>query len=424
MECKPPHHRPAPPAGPAPSPGPAGARPGLGAGPAAHTAAPGAAARLQRPRTPAARAGRLCRLLGVLVWLLSMPAVAVTAAPAGAVPPPAGDATGLLYEFRAGSWLGGAYREPPAGPFSHCQVERRYEDGTRLRFGIDRDQALVMFLRYPGWQLEPGTGMDVALQIDDRVLGRFSALGDRHLLAVRLGGRRDVFAELTRGRRLQVETPAGTVSLALTDAREALRRVRECVNLAAALPPGRPGSFADRLDNPYAQDRPPYDSSGQAPSRAERDLLEAWGFLLEQAGLGAFEFLHPASISPEAPPVLAWQSIERDVLGLLHIFPGGDLNADAAIGLTLMALAEDCEGGYYSGGLPARRVGAYVLKAGSIECVKASGTVYATAAAIVERSAVQVVVHIAHQRDAVFIQEVNARLLEVVASLLAGSGGE
>lgn len=330
----------------------------------------------------------------------------------------------LIYEFRAGEWLGGAYRDPAGGGFSHCQVDHALADGSRLGFGIDRDHELVLFLERPTWTFEPEAVDGASLRVDGRELGRFPALAEGGLLAVRLGGRRDVFGELGRGRELELTLsgagpgtePSARVSLA--GSRAALARTKECVDLALALPPDHAGSFADRMTNPFAEGRSPFDSSGQAPSRAERDLLEAWRFLIEQAGMGPFQFVRPADIAPDSPPALAWQSLEHDVLGLLHLFPGGSVSAEDAIGLTLMALSENCALGHYTGGLPSRRAGRYTLKAGSIQCLRESETIYATVAAIVDPDSVTLVVHIAQSEDALFIQEVNSRLLEVLAGLL------
>lgn len=345
---------------------------------------------------------------------------AVSCALLPAVPVLAAEDPGQLYPYSAGDWVGGAYIDPAGGAFSHCQARREDESGVLVTFAIDRDHELALFLEGSTVLPHSADSFPVTLTVDGTTVGAFKARAQATLLAVQIGSQRAVYEQLSRGHRLGVAGTDIRIEVSLEGSRRALATTKECVDLALALPPDQPGGFADRLNNPYSSGRSPLDNSGQAPSRAERDLVDAWRFLLESAGLPAFDFLRPSDVSPDSPPALAWQTRDGAVLGLLHLFPGG-VSAEEVTGLTLFALSESCEGGHFTGGLPAQRAGRYVLKAGSIKCLKNDATVFATVAAIVDERSVTIVIHIAGEHDALLIEAVNAGLIKVVAALLKGA---
>ena len=76
--------------------------------------------------------------------------------------------------FFVGKWAGNAYANSE-GRFTHCSITAIYESGTTLGFSISSDYELLIGLGKKGWELTTGLEYTVALDVDGRSLGSYSA---------------------------------------------------------------------------------------------------------------------------------------------------------------------------------------------------------------------------------------------------------
>ena len=153
------------------------------------------------------------------------------------------DAT-LFWEFSSGNWAGGAYKDAD-GSFSHCYAAATYTSGITMAMGITADYDLQLVLGHTGWALPVGDRYNVGLLVDDRHLGQFPAVvTGNSMLTIHVGKRDDVLTRLRRGYELRVTAERDSFYFSLTGTNQALRQVKECVDLAVALSPSKRNPFA------------------------------------------------------------------------------------------------------------------------------------------------------------------------------------
>src|SRR3546814_20515403 len=108
-----------------------------------------------------------------------------------------------IWSFDTAGWEGGAYQSPD-GRFSHCSISAGYKSGISLAFSITGSYGLHIVLGKADWQLPAGGAYDVALDIDSRPLGRYTAgVLDSIFLPIPPGHDADAFRLPPTGYRLR-----------------------------------------------------------------------------------------------------------------------------------------------------------------------------------------------------------------------------
>lgn len=221
-------------------------------------------------------------------------------------------------------WEGGAVGFPNTNRFSHCGIQRPYDNGITLVFNTNPLNQTTIALQNPEWSFAEGDSQEIDLRIDETLGGSAQAVaGGPEVLVIPIGEDGQVIEALRRGNVLYLDTDQGNFEFPLTGTFNALAELAACVDrarelaeaAAAAAPP--PPSVANPGDPPLANNAV---RRGQGPM-----TVDSLAGLLRAAGFQEFRIIDPAQI-PDSALDLAHVWTLDPVLAGVHQRP---LNANA-----------------------------------------------------------------------------------------------
>ncbi len=177
---------------------------------------------------------------------------------AGAGPAPAQEPTP---EFRidVSGWVGGAQAARDTQQFSHCGINREYDDGLTLFFLLSPQYEVNIGLLNPAWSLTADQRTVAQVRVDRTFDGEFPAraIGE-NVLIVTTGVDEGLIERLMRGNELTVVTGMGDQRFSLIGTFAGLTALRSCVDTARRLIAAAPQGGAP------AQDAPPMSADALA----------------------------------------------------------------------------------------------------------------------------------------------------------------
>jgi hypothetical protein len=100
-------------------------------------------------------------------------------------------------------WTAAAHADNGSGAFSHCVMVAKYRSGIAMIFAVAHDRSWRVGWSHPGWKLEPGQSINVALVIDGMDVHSVVATSrDRSTAMAELPDGVDLFQLLRKGHRL------------------------------------------------------------------------------------------------------------------------------------------------------------------------------------------------------------------------------
>lgn len=206
-------------------------------------------------------------------------------------------------------WEGGAFANEE-GQFSHCAVERTFENGVRMI--VRTDTALQTNLAFVNddWTFEPDQRLVVQLSVDEDFRQQFPGVPvSEQVLVIPVGQNAELYRYLREGIELSVETPDETLTFPLTGTSVSLGTLRQCVQTATRLIESDP------------------ELSAAPPSSLTADSglsLRALAEILNRAGLEDLAFMRPEEVPENALNLRHVWRVGEDMVGGLHQQPRGE----------------------------------------------------------------------------------------------------
>ncbi|HXF53217.1 MAG TPA: hypothetical protein VNK52_03750 [Hyphomicrobiaceae bacterium] len=119
-------------------------------------------------------------------------------------------------------------RYPERGVPQGCMAGANYRDGTRLSIIVTRNYDWGLGLANSSWNLKTGASTTVVAYVDGRIIASGKAAHWARDIAVLPLSGVDAYRALQIGNRLDLQTPHGTLSFALTGTARAMTAVLEC----------------------------------------------------------------------------------------------------------------------------------------------------------------------------------------------------
>lgn len=268
------------------------------------------------------------RLTGRLAAALAAPLALL---PATAHAQPAEAPPEFSIETEQG-WEGGAVGFPNTNRFSHCGIQRAYDNGITLVFNTNPLNQTTIALQNPDWTFAEGDSQEIELQVDEMLGGSAQAVaGGPQVLVIPIGEDQQVIEALRRGNVLYLATEQGNFEFPLTGTFDALAELRACVGVARELAEAAAENAPPDAAAPNPGD-PPLASNALRPGQGPMTVDSLAG-LLRAAGFQDFRIIDPAQI-PDSALELAHVWTLDPVLAGVHQRP---LNANA----DLAAFTED-----------------------------------------------------------------------------------
>jgi len=249
-----------------------------------------------------------------------------------------------LYEFRVGTWNGGAYSKQNTRQFNHCAAAATYNSGIMMLFSVSRSYAWSMSFAHRAWRLTQGQSYDIAFTVDGAspIGARAIAIGPSQV-EVPLADSTELFQRFRQGQQLRVAAAGQVLAFNLTGTSQVLPALLRCVH--ANLQPSGSTTVAT---NPFAAPAPantaatPASQGRPAAYRAEAVSLAA--NILGSAGIVGFQIAEGDNGFADA----AWRT-DR-LFGMVRIEPK---EPPALISATTIAVdAAGCKGKFASGSIP------------------------------------------------------------------------
>jgi hypothetical protein len=249
-----------------------------------------------------------------------------------------------LYEFRVGTWNGGAYSKQNTRQFNHCAAAATYNSGIMMLFSVSRSYAWSMSFAHRAWRLTQGQSYDIAFTVDGAspIGARAIAIGPSQV-EVPLADSTELFHRFRQGQQLRVAAAGQVLAFNLTGTSQVLPALLRCVQ--ANLQPSGSTTVAT---NPFAAPAPantaatPASQGRPAAYRAEAVSLAA--NILGSAGVVGFQIAEGGNGYADA----AWRT-DR-LFGMVRIEPK---EPPALISATTIAVdAAGCKSKFASGSIP------------------------------------------------------------------------
>jgi hypothetical protein len=126
-------------------------------------------------------------------------------------------------------WKVAAYTDNGSGAYSHCAMVAKYRSGATTIFAVSHDHSWRVGWSHPGWRLEPGQSVNLALVIDGANAHNVVATArDRSTATAELPDSVDLFHLLRKGHRLTAYAQGKRYDFILDGA--ALTEVGNCVS--------------------------------------------------------------------------------------------------------------------------------------------------------------------------------------------------
>jgi hypothetical protein len=307
-----------------------------------------------------------------------------------------GEGVEPFYEFSSGDWTGIAYKNTE-GEFSHCGIATEYAGQVTVAIVLSHDYNIVVGLSKPGWEFPPDAAYEITVGIDENSFGAFPAYPkDSNTLLILVGNRDDVFGRLRLGYRLSLSTQEGEFFFSLKGTNDALKKVKECVDLAAALK----SEQAKELNPPESLPlQPPEDPSLDENKRIIHEILVA-------SGLEDVVFIDPKEVDLGFAKY-AWMS--GNFYGAWVELPSVGMSVDEFSQVLIGHAASGCAGAFASQAFDSVLAGNARIKSFYAACSGQDELGY-VAGNIVELCSTMVFVMNASKKDPTSLQALNEKM--------------
>ena len=251
-----------------------------------------------------------------------------------------------LYEFRVGTWNGGAYSKQNTRQFNHCAAAATYNSGIMMLFSVSRSYAWSMSFAHRAWRLTRGQSYDIAFTVDGTppIGARAIAIGPTQV-EVPLADSTELFQRFRQGQQLRVAAAGQVFAFNLTGTSQVLPALLRCVQ-ANLQPSGSPAVAS----NPFATPAPASTNTAATPASQERpaayraEALSLAANILGSAGVVGFQIAEGGNGYADA----AWRT-DR-LFGMVRIEPK---EPPTLISATTIAIdAAGCKNKFASGSIP------------------------------------------------------------------------
>lgn len=213
-------------------------------------------------------------------------------------------------EFSIGhrGWTGGAFANEE-GQFSHCGVERDFENGVRVILSLDNAQQTTIALVNAEWSLEPNQRWLTTLTIDEGFRQEFPALPvNETAFILPIGVHAELFELMRQGGEMTVQMPDETLVFPLAGTSVAFGAVRQCVETA----------------NRLVAENPELEAAPASPLPTSEGLsLQALAEILDRAGLEELAFMRPEEIPDNVLDLRHVWRVGESLVGGFHQRPRG-----------------------------------------------------------------------------------------------------
>ena len=252
-------------------------------------------------------------------------------------------------EFKAGAWIGDAYRDKDTGKFTHCAALAVYREKEYLVLGLTEAGNFYILLTNPVWNLSENDSYEVAVSIDSEPVGSFTATAThRDEVLIDVPDSEETLRLFGMGRILSVQAAKQRFVYGLDRAGAALAALQKCVSEERDPEPAVRGLFG---------------GGGSLRSWSDQETDEARvKELLDGAGLSEFIFLSPAGRRGVlAQAYYAW--VKDMTVGGYYAYDRKTTTLDAKATGTMLDYEDDCSGIFtfavrddkFASGHPAKR---------------------------------------------------------------------
>ena len=201
-------------------------------------------------------------------------------------------------------WTGGAFGDEQTQSFSHCAVNRPFDNGVTVIVSMNAEGSANIAFGNTDWDMDPQSEGVAGLSIDGTVARQLGGVsGNATVFVVPLGPDDEFIEALRRGLTLTVQIPPGQFEIPLTGTAASLRQLRDCVEVATAL----------IAENPELVEPP-------EPREVPAMSLDALANILDAAGIAELQFLAPERVPLNDMQLrFVWRS--GPMIGGLHQSP-------------------------------------------------------------------------------------------------------
>src|SRR5215510_7793276 len=253
-----------------------------------------------------------------------------------------------LYEFRVGTWNGGAYSKQNTRQFNHCAAAATYNSGIMMLFSVSRSYAWRMSFAHRAWRLTPGQSYDIAFTVDQAppIGARAIAIGPSQV-EVPLADSSELFQRFRQGQQLRVAAAGQVFAFNLTGTSQVLPALLRCVQ-ANLQPSGTTTVAANPFAAPVPANTGGQRSNGggqERPAAYRAEALSLAANILGSAGIVGFQIAEGDNGFVDA----AWRA--NRLFGMVRIEPK---EPPALISAGMIAVdAAGCRSNFASGSTPA-----------------------------------------------------------------------
>lgn len=300
------------------------------------------------------------------------------------------------FDIDIDGWQGGAFPVPDTNEFSHCAIERTYDEDITLAFLMNDAGRMAVGIGRPDWALDAERKLPAQVAIDggEPKLVTASPASDR-LLILPIGDDQAMKTALQRGNEVSVTSELISHSFALIGTFKGINALTACVAKAIEL----------------AQSGPP-------PS--QRMTAEVIAQLMDSAGITGIALASPDEIAEAKLPIeQAWRI--GPLRGALHQVPRTGEGIDMA-GFVSGFTAEFealCPGPFASAFQPTEEFsGRYALTSGTLTCEGEEATTHTEMVVVLDDSFYTAFVHEGRMEDAETAATINQRLGETFRAMI------
>ncbi|MEO1248691.1 MAG: hypothetical protein AAFW76_02510 [Pseudomonadota bacterium] len=298
-------------------------------------------------------------------------------------------------------WEGGAFPVPETGEFSHCAIERPFEDGQTLAFLMNSSGRMAVGIGRTDWTLEVDTQIPGQVAVDSNPPRSVTATTPTDkLLIFPIGDDPQMISALQRGNAVALSSELASGNFPLVGTFKAIEALKACVGKAV------------ELTQQAATQRP-------APKRM---TAEAIAQIMDSAGVTGIALASPDEIQGAQVPIeQAWRI--GPLRGALHQEPRTrrEIQIDefaAGFAGTFEAL---CPGEFTTEFQPADvQRDIYAVKTGILTCNSDDGSTHTEMVIVLDDSFYSAFVHEGPSDSAQNVSEINARLAETFRSMISG----
>lgn len=310
------------------------------------------------------------------------------------------------FEISESGWEGGAFPVPDTGEFSHCAVQRPFDDGQTLALLMDISGRIAIGIGRTDWTLDVETRIAGQVTVDSNQPRSVtaSAATDK-LLIFLIGEDQQMIDSLQRGNAVALSSELASGNFPLVGTFKAIEALKACVGKATEL-----ASQAGGQQN-ASQTPPP-----------KRMTAEAIAQIMDSAGVTGIALASPDEIQGAQVPIeQAWRI--GPLRGALHQEPRTrrEIQIDEFAAGFAGTFEQLCPGEFTTDFQPAdvlREI--YAVKTGILGCVSDQGSTHTEMVIVLDDSFYSAFVHEGPSDAAESVSEINVRLAETFRAMISG----